>query len=385
MSLRYILATCLSFSLAATSVPARAQTSFYDQTVLQDRPVMFLRMDTPGAGVQADISGGGNNGSYRGGTPGVAVLPNGERAASFNGRTQYLTVPHARELSVPTSGVITIESWIKPAVLNFPDTENEGFVYWLGKGNPSDGYEYANRMYSKNTGRPNRISVYSWNPSGGLGSGAYFQDTVSTSQWIHVVDVINMRDRSPSYPTGYISIYKNGVRRGKVRLDQYDVIPRSTPAPFNVGTRNFNSYFQGAVGKVAVYDYELSPSQISRHYSAMTSGPTAGGTPPPGGGPGGDPSAPVEPAASDFLASQRFLSPSLADGINDAATFGPAAEEVTIIDPKGREVFHATKSGGSIAWDGRDGSGRIVAAGVYIARIRKQGGGTAYQSLAVVK
>lgn len=379
MCRRYI-ALGITLSLLGAQVPASAQSSHYDQTVLGDRPVMFLRMDTPGAGTQADISGGGNSGSYRGGTPGLAVLPNGERAASFNGRTQYLTVPHARELSVPTSGVVTIESWIKPAVLNFPDTENEGFVYWLGKGDPSNGYEYANRMYSKNTGRPNRISVYSWNPDGGLGSGAYFQDTVSTSQWIHVVDVINMRDRSSSFPTGYVSIYKNGVRRGKVRLDQYDVIPRSTPAPFNVGTRNFNSYFQGAVGKVAVYDYELTQTQIARHYSAMTSGPVAG-TPPPGG----DPTAPVEPTAGDFLAPQRFLSPGLADGINDSATFGPAAEEVTIMDPKGREVFHSMKNGGPIAWDARDGSGRIVPAGIYIARIRKQGGGTAYQSLAIVK
>ena len=229
-----------------------------------DKPIMFLAMDTPGAGSQQDLSGKGNNGTYMGGTPQLATMPNGDKAAQFNGSSQYLTVKAVPALSVPASGVLVIESWIKPSTLQFPNTENEDFVYFLGKGNPTTGYEYANRMYSLNNsaGRPNRISVYQWNPSGGLGSGSYFQDTVSTSQWIMVTDVINMR-------TMTISIYKNGVRRGTVPLSQYNVIPKTTTSPFNVGTRNFNSWFQGAVGKVAVFNYLLSDAQIAAHYAAM--------------------------------------------------------------------------------------------------------------------
>jgi hypothetical protein len=126
-------------------------------------------------------------------------------------------------------------------------------------------------MYSlKNSaGRPNRISVYAWNRSGGLGSGAYFEDPVTTSDWIMVTDVIDMRDVSASYPTGTVSIYKNGVLRKKVALNQYRVIPGKTGAPFNVGTRDRKSWFKGAIGKVAVYDYALSDEQIAGHYAAM--------------------------------------------------------------------------------------------------------------------
>jgi hypothetical protein len=240
----------------------------YDRTILCDHPVMFLAMDTPGSGSQRDLSGHGNNGTYLGGTPHSAILPNGDKAADFNGSSQFLTVPASAAMSVPTRGAITIESWIKPDTLQFPHSEAEGYVYWLGKGNPTNGYEYANRMYSlvNSAGRQNRISDYHWNPGGGLGSGSYFQDPVTTSQWIMVTDVIDMA-------TGTISIYKDGVRRGTVPLSQFNVTPATTSAPFNIGTRNRNSWFSGAVGKVAVYDHVLTDAQISAHFAAMTKAP----------------------------------------------------------------------------------------------------------------
>ncbi|MBI5201770.1 MAG: fibronectin type III domain-containing protein [Elusimicrobia bacterium] len=269
----YRRSIALALALSAAALGASAAT--YDEVIKADRPVMFLGMDTPSAGTQADLSGSGNNGAYKGGTPALQTLPNGERAAEFNGAGQYLSVPSAPALSVPTTKKLTVEAWMKPSVLNFPNTEAEDYVYWMGKGNPTQGYEYANRMYSYNNsaGRPNRISVYHWNKSGGLGSGAYFQDPVSTSQWIHVVDVFDMT-------TGYISIYKNGVLRGKVPFSQYNVTPTATSSPFNVGTRNYNSWFKGAIGKVAVYNYVLSQTQITNHVAAMSGGGTVSNPPP---------------------------------------------------------------------------------------------------------
>ncbi len=82
-------------------------------------------------------------------------------------------------------------------------------------------------------------------------------------------------------------------------------------------------------------------------------------------------------------APQRFLTPARADGINDAAFFGPAAARVTIFDLRGRRVYEA--EGAALHWDGRDGSGRLVESGLYIARIRKTDGGACYQSFAVAK
>jgi hypothetical protein len=85
-------------------------------------------------------------------------------------------------------------------------------------------------------------------------------------------------------------------------------------------------------------------------------------------------------------APQKFLSPGLADGINDVAVFGPNAEDVTIYSAKGRQVFHGSQQGGApIVWNCRDGSGRIDESGVYIAKIKTNGSGVLYQSFALVK
>ncbi|MDP3543605.1 MAG: Ig-like domain-containing protein [Elusimicrobiota bacterium] len=262
-----IAAAAVLLALSAQSAKA---ASAYDQTALSLGPVMFLNTDP--ASAPADLSGNGHVGSFKGGIPASATMPNGEKAASFNGSNQYFSVPSSPKLSVPTKRVLTIVAWIKPSTLQFPNTENEDFVYILGKGLPG-AYEYANRMYSKvnSAGRPNRISVYQWNPSGGLGSGSYFQDTVTTTDWIMLTDVIDMNK-------GTVDIYKNGVLRDSTPLSQYDVTPQTTNSPFNIGTRNYNSWFQGAVGKVSVHDRLLTTAELSNLYKAMMTGGTV--TPP---------------------------------------------------------------------------------------------------------
>lgn len=270
-TLKTALTAVTGAALLAFAAPHAQAASTYDQTALGMRPVMMLNMDPAAAPV--DLSGNGHTGTYMGGTPASATMPNGEKAPSFNGSSQYLTIPSSPKLSVPTKRVLTIVAWIKPAVLNFTRTENEDFVYILGKGNPTQGYEYANRMYSYNNsaGRPNRISVYHWNPNGGLGSGSYFQDAVNTTDWIMLTDVIDMN-------RGVVDIYKNGVLRDSTPLSQYSTVPQATSSPFNIGTRNFNSWFQGAVGKVSVYDRVLTTAELSSLYKAMTA---AGTVPPP--------------------------------------------------------------------------------------------------------
>lgn len=85
-------------------------------------------------------------------------------------------------------------------------------------------------------------------------------------------------------------------------------------------------------------------------------------------------------------APQRVLSPVPADGINDAAVFGPDAAEVSVYNRRGRRVFHGVRQGGvPIVWNGKDASGRVVDSGVYVARIRRTDSGVLYQSFVVVK
>jgi hypothetical protein len=256
-----------------SATPPEQVTDAYDRRVLSLGPVMYLTLGHPMSGTEEDLSGNGHNGAYypSGDLPALARLPNGDQAASFNGVNQYLQVPSASALSVPHAGCLTVEAWVRPATLQFRHEEGAGYVYLLGKGVPGK-YEYALRMYSHSNAdtpeRPNRLSAYAFNLAGGLGSGSYFQDAVSVSSWIMVAFVIDA-ESSSAWPYGYVAIYRDGELRGQVSLSQYHVRPKASNAPFRVATRDMDSYFQGAIAKVAIYDYALSGADISETYGAM--------------------------------------------------------------------------------------------------------------------
>ena len=90
-------------------------------------------------------------------------------------------------------------------------------------------------------------------------------------------------------------------------------------------------------------------------------------------------------AADPARAAERFLTPAVADGINDLAHFGAQASEVTIFDIRGRRVYHGSRQGGTLTWNGRDLTGRVVESGVYIAKVIRDDGKAVYQSFAVAK
>lgn len=105
-------------------------------------------------------------------------------ATRFNGTSSYIQVPDKGYLSISATGKLSISVWMKVEVLDFP-VSSGGYVHWLGKGVAGQ-HEYALRMYNQNSDRPNRISCYAFNLSGGLGAGSYFQDALSLNQWIHI-------------------------------------------------------------------------------------------------------------------------------------------------------------------------------------------------------
>ncbi|WP_051367106.1 LamG-like jellyroll fold domain-containing protein [Hamadaea tsunoensis] len=255
-------------NFTAADVAAPPAGSAYDTAVLADSPAAYWRLGDGGT-VVADATGHGHTGTYTG-SPTATTLPNGDPATKFNGSTQYATIADGDYLSIPGTGQITVEAWLRPDVLQFSHQESTGYVHWMGKGTTGQ-HEYAARMYSltNSESRPNRISGYSFNLGGGLGAGSYFQDTVTAGQWIHYTLVINTTNVSGAYPTGYTKIYKNGVLRDQDSLQDYAIVPGNGTAPFRIATRDFASYFEGAIGKVAVYNYELSGTRIAAHYAAM--------------------------------------------------------------------------------------------------------------------
>lgn len=263
--------------------------SDYDLAIQNDNPVFYFQSPyenalNPSTSVVNTTAGG------RSVNTGAAVMPNGDAAAAFNGRTSYVEFPDAPNLSVSHTGILTIEAWLRPDALQFPDQEGSGYVHWMGKGELPGQMEWATRMYGTNNseGRENRISGYAFNPQGGRGIGSYYQEDVDPGQWIHYVLVINTTPGNGSDP-GYTKLFIDGANnpgRGRRPKDPWDdkdtlsefwpdrhtrhvIEPEDGDAPLRIGTRDFRSFFEGAIGKVAIYDYELTPQQIQGHYDAM--------------------------------------------------------------------------------------------------------------------
>lgn len=237
-------------------------TSRYERAVMADHPAAFLQGTT-------DLTGRGRPGSIVGGHSATS-LPNGDPAVAFNGHGQYLRFANRPAFRIASKGVLTAEYWIRPDTLQFSDEEGSGYVYILGKGDPGR-HEWYARMYSEVNRelRPNRLSGYAFKPSGGLGSGSYFQDPVAPGAWIHITLVVNTNKRTEQYPMGYVKIYKNGELRDQDSLADYDIRVRSGSAPLRIGTGYLDSFFEGAVGNVALYRKELAPKRIRAHTEAM--------------------------------------------------------------------------------------------------------------------
>jgi hypothetical protein len=235
---------------------------------------------------EADLSGNGSTGTYKGPTPNLVALPNGDQAANFNGSSNYLTVPSKAAFSIPTTGKLTWEAWIRPSTLQFPN-DSGGYVDWMGKcADYSPTCEWEARMYSttNSQNRCNRLSAYVFNPTAGLGSGADWQPACGLFQanaWLHVVGEYRA-DSQPSdcsnantYP-GAIDIWVNGVEwnhgsHGQTGcFSQYSVVPKANASPVNIGTMAQDAWFAGAIGKVAIYNFLLSQAQITNHYRVMT-------------------------------------------------------------------------------------------------------------------
>ena len=140
----------------------------------------------------------------------------------------------------------------------------------MGKGQSNE-QSWAARIYNYHNAedRPNRTSGYVFNRNGGLGAGSYFQDPIIAGQWIYYALTINTVHNSTAYPTGYTKIFRNGTRRDQDSLSSYSIIPENGAAPMRLATRQMQSFFKGAIGKVAVFDYELSIAQLQSHFSCM--------------------------------------------------------------------------------------------------------------------
>ena len=274
----YILANFLGLTglhgADKTKEKAMGNTSYSD-TVLAAKPVGYWRLDEAKGPAALDETNHHLDGKYHGlvtfGEPG-AIKQKGDKAVRFDGKTAYVELPADKAFSQPTSGKgLTMEVWMNPKKLQFKGETNDPYVYWIGKGEPGQ-YEWALRFYSKDSTRPNRISAYVFNKSGGLGAGAYVQESLQANEWIHIAACFD--PGSQSNPKAGVSIYKNGVLRGGPETQpgalyrSYGIVPEAGTAPVRLGTRNSTSFFAGELDEFAIYPRVLTAVEIHDHYQA---------------------------------------------------------------------------------------------------------------------
>jgi hypothetical protein len=272
----------------------------YKSAVLAKQPVGYWRLGEQVGPTAADASGFGSDGTYVG-NPALgqagALVNDHDTAIGLNGpgSRDYVEVPDlvSQAFSQPTSGLgLTVEVWIRPDVLTFRGETRERYIHWLGKCGSGE-CEWGLRFYSQDSpSRPNRLSAYIWNPDGGEGAGAYFQDTLTPGAWIHVVAVYEPGDQDTDPPAG-VHIYRDGVHRlgppsPGTLYRTFGIVALHGRLPLRFGTRDAAisgsagaSYLTGGLDEVAIYPRVLTPDEILENYVTGRDPVTSGsqGTP----------------------------------------------------------------------------------------------------------
>ena len=247
----------------------------YEKAVLAGKPIAYWRLGEAKGPNAIDKTNNGHDGIFYG-TPSLqqpgAIIGDEDTAVMLDGQNSYVEIPSHQDFSQPTSGQgLTIEVWFRPDLLEFAGESDDPYIHWVAKGCPRQ-QEWALRFYSaKSMCRPNRISAYIFNPIGGQGVGAYFQDKLTAGEWIHVVACF---DPGSADTQGVgVSIYRDGRRRlgPPFKSTLYNspplrIMPVPGTAPLRLGTRDLKHFLVGALDEVAIYPRVLTPNEVWEHY-----------------------------------------------------------------------------------------------------------------------
>lgn len=221
----------------------------YESTIVADSPIHYWRLGEADDSSQAfDVMTDDFNadylpytgGDWTGGTAGVtgALTGDSDTAVSFNGSTGYMSNLPSVGTELGT-GTTTIELWMRRD--HAPST-----------------YEYAVSFGTS--------LVIGYNNSGGSvlavlagGTARYFAPIDDAFHHVAVVYRTN----------GQVLLYIDGSQYGSTssgsRADLTGIVPKL--AAYASTIYNLN----GTLDEVAIYDYELTSTQVSDHYDAGTS------------------------------------------------------------------------------------------------------------------
>lgn len=181
---------------------------------------------------------------------------------SVNGKG-YFEIPDHPDLSVITKKGITIAFW--SAITNWLGEGGNGeYVHHWGKGT-SGQFEYSGRYYKKGSTkgeapqRQGRMSVYHFNPAGGLGAGSYYETPSMPTNERFIVQTIDMTE---------IRLYVDGVLRDHDDLKDYNIVPKDVNAPLRFGTRDITTGFGiGTWRRASITNRVWTPNEVAGMFS----------------------------------------------------------------------------------------------------------------------
>jgi prepilin-type N-terminal cleavage/methylation domain-containing protein len=198
-------------------------------------------------GDATDSSGNGNNGTIVGATPttGQNGLSNG--AYSFNGTSDYITVPNSTSLQL--NGTFTVSLWFKANNLS-----TRYGLFSTRTNNANGGWQLEAGVGNSGSGQVDITGVGTWI----LQSN---NNIISSGNWYNAVYV------KPGNGTQGGSLYLNGILPTPAATTAYVISDNSDQKRIGVGTSS-TQYFPGAIDDVRIYNYALSPADVSAIYSA---------------------------------------------------------------------------------------------------------------------
>jgi len=261
--------------ILASDAPRFADVSDYERAVLASEPLAYWRLGEAKGPRVIDKANNGHDGILCG-TPSLqqlgAIMGDPDTAVMLDGKKSFIEIPSHPDFSQCTSRQgLTIEVWFRPDLLEFDGETHDPYIHWLAKGCPQH-QEWALRFYSASSRyRSNRISAYIFNPIGGEGVGAYFQDKLIAGEWIHIVACFD--PGNADNPWAGVSIYRDGHRRlgPPLKTTLYNnpplrIMPERGSAPLRLGTRDLKHFLVGALDEVAIYPRVLTANEIRDHY-----------------------------------------------------------------------------------------------------------------------
>jgi hypothetical protein len=198
----------------------------------------------PFTGNANDESGNGNNGTVNGATLTTDRFGNANKAYSFNGTSNFISVSNNNSLQTPNA--ISVNSWVQ---FSGP---GQGSSRLISKGWSPNGIEVHTETSTNH-------KIRCGGAFNGTGYGPISQTTLADSQWYMVTTIDNGNVKY---------IYINGTLEGTL-VHNYGSVPVSTiNLCFGKNSQNATDYLDGKLDDIGIWNRVLTQQEITALYNA---------------------------------------------------------------------------------------------------------------------